>query len=235
MKIAILGTGMVGQALGEGLLNCGETVVFGTRDVKNTLARTENDSYGNPPFSKWLSDHSKATIGTFNDAAAASELVFNATSGSVSISALNLAGVPFLKNKIMIDVANPLDFSKGFPPSLFVSNTNSLAEQIQNEFPETYVVKTLNTVNASIMTHPDQLSESHNLFLSGNDQSSKDQVVSLLSSWFGWKTEQFIDLGDITSARSTEMLLPLWITLFGKIGHPNFNFFINIGQNRSAQ
>lgn len=229
MKIAIFGTGMVGQALGAKLLELRHQVVFGTRDVKTTLARKDSDIYGNPPFSEWIKDHQDAQIGTFNDAAAAAELLINATSGSASLAVLNLASANFMKEKILIDVANPLDFSKGFPPSLSVCNTNSLAEQLQSAFPKTRVVKTLNTLNASLMTNPGLLPGDHSLFLSGNDADAKSQVSGFLSNWFGWKQENILDLGGIETARGTEMILPLWITLLGQLGHPNFNWYVNVG------
>jgi hypothetical protein len=144
---------------------------------------------------------------------------------SLLLEALKFAGAANLKNKILVDIANALDFSKGMPPSLAVCNTDSLGEQIQRAFPDVKVVKTLNTVNCSLMVTPDLVANGdHNIFISGNDADAKARVVKILMEWFGWKS--IIDLGDITTARATEMLLPIWIMLMGKYQSPNFNFKI---------
>ena len=122
-------------------------------------------------------------------------------------------------------MANPLDFSQGMPPSLIVCNTDSLGEQIQRNFPEVKVVKTLNTMNAHLMVNPAQVDNGdHHIFISGNDQAAKDEVTSYLKDWFGWK--HVIDLGDITTARGTEMILPIWVRLMGTLQTPMFNFKI---------
>ena len=139
--------------------------------------------------------------------------------------ALQMAGHSHLKGKILIDVANPLDFSEGAPPTLLICNTDSLAEQIQRALPETKVVKTLNTLNANLMVDPNKLGKGdHHIFVSGNDQDAKNAVIAYLKEWFGWK--HVIDLGDITTARGTEMLLAIWVRLMGKLGTPMFNFKI---------
>ena len=124
---------------------------------------------------------------------------------------------------MLIDISNPLDFSRGVP-SLFVGNTDSLGEQIQRAFPEARVVKSLNTVNCNLMVNAALLPGDHVIFVSGNDADAKAQVTSILKEWFGWQT--VIDLGDITTARAAEMLLPIWINLMGKLGTPLFNFKI---------
>jgi predicted dinucleotide-binding enzyme len=143
--------------------------------------------------------------------------LFNATNGGGSLEALALAGEMNLNGKVLIDVANPLDFSRGMPPTLFVCNTDSLGEQIQRAFPEVKVVKSLNTVTASLMVNPRQLADGdHHIFVCGNDTEAKRQVVELLTSWFGWK--HIIDLGDISTARGTEMYLPFWLRLWGALG-----------------
>jgi predicted dinucleotide-binding enzyme len=229
MKIGILGTGMVGQTIGGKLLELGHDVVYGTRDVKKTLARTEPDAYGNPPFSTWLGQHPDARLGTFEEAAMHGELVFNATSGTASLAALRLAGGGNLSGKVLIDIANPLDFSQGFPPSLSVCNTESLGEQIQEAFPDARVVKTLNTMNAFVMTKPEEVPGDHTVFVSGNDAGAKELVTDILTDWFGWKRTNVIDLGDITTARGAEMILPLWVRLYGVLQHPRFNFHIATG------
>jgi predicted dinucleotide-binding enzyme len=225
MKIGIIGTGMVGQTLGAKLVERGHTVMIGTRDVAKTLARTEPDAMGNPPFSAWHNQHPHIKLGTFAEAAAHGEVVINATSGGASIEALKIAGEANLRGKILMDVANPLDFSKGMPPTLSVCNTDSLGEQIQRAFPQAKVVKTLNTVSAALMVNPHRLADGdHDLFVSGNDTEAKTQVAHYLKTWFGWKN--VIDLGDITTARGAEMLLPIWLRLWGALKTPTFNYKI---------
>ena len=213
MKIAILGTGMVGATIGSKLIELGHEVKMGSRTADNAKA------------TDWAKTHGiKASAGTFADAAVFGELAFNCTSGQGSIEALKLAGEKNLNGKLLIDVANPLDFSKGMPPSLTVCNTDSLGEQIQRTFPAIKVVKTLNTMNCKLMVNPSLVSGEHDVFISGNDAQAKEQVKQILKDWFGWKT--IIDLGDITTARGTEQLLPIWIRLMGVLGTPNFNFKI---------
>lgn len=222
MKIGIIGTGIVGQTIGARLVELGHEVKIGTRDVAKTLARTQPDVYGNPPFSVWHKQNPRVQLGSFAEAAAFGEIIVNATAGGVSLDALKAAGAANLKGKIVIDIANPLDFSKGMPPSLSVSNTDSLAEQIQRAFPGVKVVKTLNTMNALVMVNPRQVADGdHHVFVSGNDADAKAQVIDLLREGFGWK--HAIDLGDITTARGVEMYLPLWISLFSALQNPMFN------------
>jgi predicted dinucleotide-binding enzyme len=226
MKIGIIGTGMVGQTLGGKFVELGHDVLFGTRDVEKTLARTEPDGYGNPPFSQWIKRNPKARLATFQEAAAHGEIVINATTGAASLEALTSAGQVNLKGKILLDIANPLDFSRGVPPSLTVCNTDSLGEQIQRAFPEARVVKTLNTMNAVVMVNPGLVPGEHTVFLSGDDEDAKKRVAGFLVDWLGWKEGNIIDLGDITTARGTEMLLPLWVRLYGAMQNPIFNFHI---------
>jgi predicted dinucleotide-binding enzyme len=224
MKIAVLGTGMVGQALAGKLADLGHQVTVGTRDVQATLARTEPDAMGNPPYSSWAQAHPQVRLATFSDATADAELVVNATSGSASMQALQAAGHDHLAGKVLLDIANPLDFSQGFPPTLFVSNTESLGEQIQGAFPDVKVVKALNTMNAFLMVDPRQLADGgHSVFVSGNDAEAKQVVTGLLES-FGHA--DIIDLGDITTARGSEMMLPIWVRLYGVLGVPLFQFKI---------
>ncbi|PWU61736.1 NADP oxidoreductase [Micromonospora globispora] len=224
MKIAVLGTGMVGQALAGRLAELGHEVTVGTRDVAATLARTTPDGMGNPPYAAWAADHPQVRLAPFADAAAGAELLVNATSGDVSIAALQAAGTENLTGKILIDIANPLDFSNGFPPTLFVKDTDSLGEQIQAAFPQLRVVKALNTLTAALMVHPKALADGdHSIFVSGNDAEAKKTVTGILES-FGHT--DVIDLGDITTARGTEMLLPVWLRLMGALNTPMFNFKI---------
>ncbi len=223
MNIAVLGTGMVGRAIAGRLGQLGHTVTIGTRDPDATLARTDSDGMGNPSYPAWAAEHPAIRLATFSDAAADSELIVNATNGSASLDVLTLAGAEHLAGKVVVDIANPLDFSHGMPPTLFVKDTDSLGEQIQRTFPLSRVVKTLNTLNANLMVHPDGLPEATSVFVSGNDEDAKATVTAILAE-FGHT--DVIDLGDITSARGTEMLLPVWLRLMGALGTPTFNFKI---------
>jgi len=224
VRLGILGTGVVGKMLAARLAGLGHEVMVGTRNPEQTLSRTEPDAYGNPPFSAWQEEHPEVKLGIFEEAATHGEMVVNATAGGVSLEALELAGEDNMNGKILIDVSNPLDFSRGMPPTLSVSNTDSLGEQIQRRFPEARVVKTLHTMNAHLMVDPAQLAETdHTVFVSGNDAEAKQAVTELLES-FGWT--DVIDLGDITTARGTEMMLPVWLRLFSALQKPIFNFKI---------
>lgn len=229
MKAAVFGTGIVGQVIASRLADLGHSVIIGTRDVAKTLSRTDKDAYGNPPFAEWHKQN-KSTIqlDTYKEAAAA-EIIFNCTMGQGAVDALKQAGNSNIKGKIIIDISNPLDFSKGMPPSLSPVNTDSLGELIQRTFPEAKVVKTLNTMNCLLMVNPAALPGDHNVFVSGNDVAAKSTAKEILKS-FGWKDSNIIDLGDITTARGTEQLLPIWIRLYGALQNPMFNFKIVIGQ-----
>lgn len=212
MKIAILGTGMVGQTLATKLVQIGHQVMMGSRTASSDAGE------------EWLKAVSgKGTIGTFADAAAFGEIVLDCTNGANSLAALRQAGAETLRGKILISVSNPLDTSKGMPPSLTVCNTDSLGEQIQREFPETRVVKALNTVNCEVMVNPSLVPGDHDLIVCGNDPAAKSEVTAWLDEWFGWKKENIIDLGDITNARGTEMYLALWVRFWGVLGTPHFN------------
>jgi predicted dinucleotide-binding enzyme len=212
MKVGIIGSGIVGQTIGAKLAAAGQDVMIGTRDAGK--------------LSDWLSglEHS-VKVGSNAETAAHGEVLINATNGGGALQALQLAGAANLSGKILIDISNPLDFSQGFPPSLTVCNTDSLGEQIQRAFPDAQVVKTLNTMTAALMVDPRQLADGdHHIFVCGNDAQAKTQVTELLKSWFGWR--HVIDLGDITNARGTEMLLPIWVRLMSALGTPMFNFKI---------
>jgi 8-hydroxy-5-deazaflavin:NADPH oxidoreductase len=224
VRFGILGTGVVGKTIAVRLDGLGHDVIVGTRNPEETLSRTDPDQYGNPPFGAWQEEHPEVRLGTFAEAAAHGDMVVNATAGAVSLEALEQAGEDNLNGKILIDIANPLDFSKGMPPTLLVSNTDSLGEQIQRRFPEAKVVKTLHTMNAYLMVDPAQLAATdHTVFVSGDDAEAKARVSELLRS-FGWS--DIIDLGDITTARGTEMVLPIWVRLFGVFQKPIYNFKI---------
>jgi len=215
VRIGILGTGVVGQTIGGKLADLGHDVKLGSRTATNEKA------------AKWVAQHgSHASQGTFADAASFGEIVFNCTSGMVSLEALHSAGAANLAGKVLVDVSNPLDFSHGMPPTLSVCNSDSIAEQIQRAFTDAKVVKTLNTTNAAVMVNPSVVPGDHDIFVSGNDAGAKSQVSELLRS-FGWKT--IIDLGDISSARGVEMLLPIWLRLMGTFKTATFNFHVARG------
>ena len=224
MKISILGTGVVGQTLALAIAAKGHNVKIGTRDVSKSLANIEANAWGAPGFGTWAKENPSIQIGTFAEAAEFGELLLLATNGMGSLAALEQASSAKLGSKTLIDVSNPLDFSKGMPPTLTVSNTDSLAEQIQHAHPDLKVVKSLNTMNAQLMLNPANLENAeHTVFISGNDDAAKAQVRSFLES-FGWK--DIFDLGDITTARGTEMILPLWLRAYGKLGNVPFQFKI---------
>ncbi len=222
MNIGILGTGTVGRTFSAKLIQLGHNVTVGTRDVDKTLAQTVPDFMGNPPFSAWQQQHPQVKLATFAEAAAFGEILFNCTAGDASLDALKLAGESHLNGKVLLDIANPLDFSRGMPPTLSICNTDSLGEQIQRAFPQVKVVKTLNTMNTNVMVNPSLLSGDHDVFVSGNDSAAKAQVTDILKTWFGWQS--VIDLGDITTARGAEMILPIWLNLMSALGTPLFNF-----------
>jgi predicted dinucleotide-binding enzyme len=213
MKISVLGTGIVGETIGTRFVELGYEVKMGSRSATNEKALAWAAKVG-----------AGATVGTFAEAASFGEILFNCTKGEASLNALKLAGEENLAEKILVDVSNPLDFSKGMPPSLFVVNTNSLGEEIQQAFPKLKVVKSLNTMNCMLMMRPMMLAEAdHDVFVCGNEPEAKVMVKKLLNQ-LGWTDQHIIDLGDITNARGTEQLLPIWIRLYGALGTANFNF-----------
>lgn len=197
MDIGVLGTGAVGRTIAAKLVELGHDVLVGSRTAKDDAV-------------------------TFADAAAHGELVFNCTAGDSSLEALRMAEADNLADKIVVDVANPLDFSRGMPPILAVCNADSLGEEIQRLFPRSKVVKTLNTVNCNVMVDPSRVAGEHDIFICGNDEDAKKEVLDLLQS-FGWSPEHIIDLGDISGARGMEMYLPLWLRLMNVEGGANFN------------
>jgi predicted dinucleotide-binding enzyme len=213
MRIGVLGTGIVGQTIGGKLVQVGHDVKLGSRSPENAKADNWTKQEGE-----------RASHGTFAQAAAFGEIVFNCTAGTVSLEALRAAGQDNLSGKLLIDVANPLDFSRGMPPTLSICNTESLAELIQFEFPSVRVVKALNTVNAQVMVNPAIVPGEHDIFLCGNDSGAKTQVATILRDWFGWRT--VVDLGDITAARGMEMYLPLWLRLLGAFKTPHLNVHV---------
>jgi predicted dinucleotide-binding enzyme len=227
MKISVIGTGSVGRILASKLVEVGHEVLMGTRNVSEKLADGSKDRYGNPPLTIWLKENNQVRLETFATAASIGEIVINATHGSSSIEALIMAGAQNLAGKILIDVSNPLDFSKEVPGLLpGLNNTNSLGEEIQKTFPYSLVVKTLNTMWCGLMVNPGMIGGGdHMNFLSGNDVKAKEKVKKLLNQ-FGWKDDNLFDLGDISGARATESMLPIWLRVREVVQTGAFNFRI---------
>jgi len=210
MKIGVLGTGSVGRVVGGRLVELGHDVVIGTRDVEATAARLKEK--GEPAYPGSLVTHAEA--------AAHGELVVNATSGHGSLPAVS-AGGDALAGKVVLDISNPLDFSGGFPPGLFVKDSDSLAEQIQRAVPAARVVKALNTVTAEVMARPQNLAGGdHTVFVCGDDADAKTAVTGLLRE-LGWT--DVVDVGDLSTARGVEMYVTLWVRLYGALGTDRFN------------
>lgn len=224
MKIAVLGTGMVGRSLAAGLSRLDHQVAVGTRDPEATLARTEPDQMGNPPYADWQSEHTEVDLSSFVEAAGGADMVVNALSGRATLEVLSAIAGALRPGTVVLDIANPLDHSHGMPPTLFVKDTDSLGEQIQRAHPSLRVVKALNTMNASLMADPAQLADADfTTFVSGDDSQAKATVTALLRELGHLDV---LDLGDITTARGSEMLLPIWLRLWSALGTPMFNFKI---------
>ncbi|MBN9306435.1 MAG: NADP oxidoreductase [Devosia sp. 67-54] len=209
MKIGVLGTGAAGQTIGTRLVAMGHDVMMGARAADNEKV-------------VGFARRTGGKAGTFADAARHGEMVLNCTRGDKSVGLLSLLANE-LSGKVLLDVANPLDFSNGYPPHLSVVNTDSLGEQIQRALPATFVVKSLNTVNAEVMMQPGRVPGNHTIFVSGNDKAAKGRVMDFLRS-LGWHS--IIDLGDITSARAAEQILPLWVRLYSVLGTADFNIAV---------
>jgi hypothetical protein len=204
MQIAILGTSAVGPALGKAFTAAGHDVTIGTRDPVQTRAREQWAGVDLP-------------LAAYRDLEA--DVFINATSGSGSLAALEAVG-DALNGKVVIDTSNPLDHSQGFPPSLFVSNTDSLAEQLQRALPKVRLVKMFNTMANEVMVNPRGLSEDSTIFVAGNDPDAR-QTAAALAADLGWA--DVFDLGDLTGARALEMFIPLWVRMYVHLGRPNFN------------
>jgi len=213
MKFGVFGTGMVGTTIAGKLVSLGHEVKLGSRTASNEKGAAWVEKTG-----------ARASQGTFADAAAHGDIIFNCTLGDATFEVLNAAGASALEGKILVDVSNPLDFSQGMPPTLSVFGRDSLGEQIQRAFPKTRVVKALNTIAAPVMVDPARVPGEHATFVSGNDVEAKQQVTEILRGGFGWK--QVIDLGDITTARGTEAYLMLWLRMWGALGTPEFNIAV---------
>ena len=214
MRIAVLGTGVVGTAVGRRLVETGHEVRMGSRTAGNEKAAAFVAAAG-----------PSASAGTFADAAEYGEVVVNATGGLVSIDALTAAGAENLAGKVLLDISNPLDFSAGFPPTVRQDGGHSLGEQIQAAFPDARVVKTLNTMNADVMVHPRALAGPHSVFVAGEDPDAKAVARDLLLG-FGWTDDEVVDAGGIAASRGLELYLPLWLSLMGSFGTPSFNIAV---------
>jgi predicted dinucleotide-binding enzyme len=213
MRIAVLGTGVVGRTLSEALIVTGNDVIMGSRSADNEEATAWSQAAG-----------PSASNATFADAAAAAEVIVNATKALFSVDALQMAGAANLSGKVLVDVTNPVDFSVSPPSMLFPGE--SVAERIQSAFPDARVVKTLNTMNHDLMVEPSLVRGEHVVFLCGNDDAAKTIVRGLLEG-FGWPDERILDLGPLAHARSVEMYLPIWASLQGVIGTEYFNIQVN--------
>lgn len=216
MKFGILGTGNVGDTIGSKLASLGHDVMMGSRTAANEKALA---------FAAKDAAHTRS--GTFEEAAAFGDIVFNCTKGEIALDVIAQVA-DSLKGKILIDVTNPLDFSNGLPPSLIpaLSNTNSLGEEIQRRHPETHVVKTLNTMWCGLMVNPGLIGDGNHVnYVCGNNAESKEKTKQILME-FGWKKENLLDLGDITNARATEAVLPIWLRIWGVTRNGTFNFRI---------
>ena len=213
-NIGILGTGVVGQTIAAKLLDLGYQVMVGTRDVNKTQAQREPSPMGLPPFSEWHKKHPNVKLGLFVDAAKFGELIFLCAKGQASVDAVKLAQPENFKGKTVVDISNPLDFSKGMPPSLIphLSNTNSVGEEVQKALPDAHVVKSLNIVNCEVMVNARKSGGSPTMFVAGNNPSAKAEVTRVLQQ-FGW--EDILDLGDISASRGMEMMLPIWLRIWG--------------------
>lgn len=211
MRVAVLGSGSVGRAVAAGMSKAGHEVVLATRDT----TRAE--------LQRWSSE-TGVPLAVPVEAARGVEVLVNATPGDASAAALAGAGAggDELAGTVVLDLANPLDFSAGFPPSLTVANTDSLAETLQRAFPRLRVVKALNTVNVEVMVDPGGLAEPSALFVAGDDAGAKATVTELLVS-LGWDRDQLVDLGPLQAARGSEAYLLLWVRLMQALGTPKFN------------
>lgn len=222
MRIGILGGGSVGQTLGAALIERGHKVTIGIRRVSpETLAASRMQA---GTLGEW-GERTGGHVATMEEAAIGAGLVINATRGDGSLEALRMAGAGNLAGKVLIDVANPLDFSQGMPPFLIpdYSGPTSLGERIQAEFPEARVVKAFNTVTAAVMVNPGLVQGEHDLFLCGNDEGAKEEVRDIARS-FGWHS--FVDMGDIKGARAQEMFVVIWVRLWMTSGNPIFGYRI---------
>ena len=215
MNIGVLGTGMVGETIATALIEKGHQVRMGSRSANNDKAAT------------WVKkSNNKASQGDFNDAAAFGEIVFLCLNGAYALDAVRSINADSINGKVVIDLTNPLDFSKGMPPRLLegLNNSTSLGEEIQAVLPDASVVKTFNTINSNVMVNPKLVNNGdHTLFICGNDNDAKNKVKQFLVDTFGWKSENLLDLGGMITARGTEAYVPFWVMMMQATGSPMFN------------
>lgn len=215
MKVGIFGTGVVGRTLAAKFVSDGDSrrdafaeVMIGTRNVEETLAKSQADALGNPSFKEWQKNNPKVKLGTFADTAKFGEMIILATFGDAAKNAIDLAGKENFAAKIVIDTTNPLDVSKGVPPGFTAAPGNSLGEQIQKHIPQAKVVKTFNTMSVHIVVSPKREEGDPVLLLAGNDESAKKYVGAIAKKW-GWK--DLVDFGDISESYWLETFAMIWI------------------------
>lgn len=219
MKLAILGTGMVGRTIAAKLASSGHDVAVGTRDPDASLQREPKTGTS---LRDWLAINPDIALMRMEEAAGFGDMLIAAMAGEAAVNTFAGIGAETIGDKIVMDVTNPLDFSHGMPPSLFISNTDSLAEAIQRAVPRARIVKTLNTVNANVMVEPEFVAKGdHTMFVCGNDAEARAEIAAFLKTEFGWI--DVMDLGDLTAARGMEASLHLWLKLWASIGSPSFS------------
>jgi 8-hydroxy-5-deazaflavin:NADPH oxidoreductase len=215
MNIGVLGTGVVGETIATALIEKGHNVRMGSRSANNDKAAA------------WVNkSNNNATQGDFNDAAAFGEIVFLCLNGAYALDAVRSINADSINGKVVIDLTNPLDFSKGMPPRLLegLNNSTSLGEEIQATLPAARVVKTFNTINSNVMVNPKLINNGdHTLFLCGNDNDAKNKVKHFLVDTFGWQADNLLDLGGMVAARGTEAYVPFWVMMMQATGSPMFN------------
>jgi predicted dinucleotide-binding enzyme len=217
MNIGVLGTGTVGEAIASALIENKHHVRMGSRNASNEKAEA------------WVKKAGKnASQGTFDDAAAFGDLLFLCLNGVYALDAVKSIKSNNVKEKIVIDLTNPLDFSHGMPPTILDEyRMVSLGEKIQQELSMAYVVKTLNTVNYKLMVDATIVNNGdHHLFVCGNHADAKNKVKHFLVDNFNWKPHHFVDVGDIKSSRTVEAIVPFWVTVMQALQTPLFNFKI---------
>lgn len=219
MKLAVLGTGMVGRTIAAKLATGGHDIALGTRDPDASLARQPATGTN---LRNWLDTNPNIALMRMEEAAIFGDMLIAAMAGEAAVDTFMEIGAETVGNKIIVDLTNPLDFSHGMPPSLFISNTDSLSEAIQRAVPRARVIKTLNTVNANVMVEPEVVGEGdHTMFVAGNDPDARAEIMQFLKTEFGWI--DVMDLGDLTAARGMEASLHLWLKLWASIGSLSFS------------
>jgi predicted dinucleotide-binding enzyme len=194
MKIGVLGSGEVAQALASGCLKHGHEVMVGTRDTGK--------------LQDWSKENPKAKLGSFSEAGNFGETLILAVKGSAAAAVLRQVGSGAMSGKTIIDVANPIADE---PPTngvlkLYTNNSESLMESLQREFTSAHFVKAFNQVGSDHMVNPTYKGGLPTMFICGNDAAAKKKVTGLLEQ-FGWET---VDMGKVESARAIEPLCVLW-------------------------